>query len=509
MQRDARPASVVDFGAVGDGATLCTSAFAEAIAAASARGGGEVRVPPGQFLTGAIFLRSHVNLHLEAGAMIVGSQEPEDYPLVESRWEGADAQCHAGLITGLDLEHVTISGRGTIDGGGAAWWRRVRDKTLTHPRPRLINLVRCRHVAIEGVTLRNSPSWTLNPTLCEDVVVDGVTVINPPDSPNTDGINPDSCRNVRITRCYVDVGDDCITIKAGSEGAAVQAPCENIVVSDCVLMHGHGGVVIGSEMSGGVRNVLISNCVFDRTDRGIRIKTRRGRGGVVEDIRVTNVIMRRVSCPITVNMYYRCGLTADEMSDVGSRELQPVTRTTPTIRNIHLSHVTAREIVGAASGFFLGLPESPVTNVTLEDVHLEASAERDPDAASPAMAIGEVPDTDGELFAEHVRDLRLRDVTLARRGGSALRLSNANGIDARGVVLPAAASSGPAVVLTGVSSASFGGARTTGRGEPFRVATDSACHEVRGDESVLIQSRGHDTVDVLATCRAPRSAPSL
>ena len=162
---------------------------------------------------------------------------------------------------------------------------------------------------IEGVTFRNSPMWTVSPLACDNVVIRAVTVINPPDSPNTDGINPDSCRNVRISDCYVDVGDDCITIKSGKEDDARRElrACENIAVTNCTLLHGHGGVVIGSEISGSVRNVAISNCIFVGTDRGIRIKARRGRGGVVEDIRASNLVMDGVHCPIVVNLFYGCG----------------------------------------------------------------------------------------------------------------------------------------------------------------------------------------------------------
>ena len=193
-----------------------------------------------------------------------------------------------------------------MDGRGAAWWQRFREGTLCHPRPRLISFADCRNVLIEGVTLTRSPSWTINPVRCENVVIDKVTIVNPADSPNTDGINPDSCRNVRIANCHIDVGDDCIAIKSGTEAEAAdrRAPCENIAITNCTMVHGHGGVVIGSEMAGGVRNVVIANCIFESTDRGIRLKSRRGRGGIVEDVRVTNVIMTGVLCPFTVNLYY-------------------------------------------------------------------------------------------------------------------------------------------------------------------------------------------------------------
>src|SRR5690606_6057893 len=159
-----------------------------------------------------------VHLHLDAGAELLGSADPADYPMVSTRWEGLDVVAPAGLITGAGLEHVAITGQGIIDGRGESWWDRHRARLLGHPRPRLIDLIRCRHVQVRGVTLRNSPAWAINPTFCENVLIEGVTILSPKDSPNTDGVNPDSCRNVRILNCHIDVGDDCVTIKAGKEG---------------------------------------------------------------------------------------------------------------------------------------------------------------------------------------------------------------------------------------------------------------------------------------------------
>lgn len=230
-----------------------------------------------------------------------------------------DRDTYAPLLGGANLTHIAVTGRGVVDGQGAAWWQRHRAGSLAHPRPRLISFQDCRNVRIAGITCINSPSWTVSPLRCENVTVDGITIVNPQDSPNTDGINPDSCHNVHIANCHIDVGDDCIAIKSGTEASDRSAlqPCENITVTNCTMLHGHGGVVIGSEMSGSVRNVVISNCVFDGTDRGIRFKSRRGRGGVVEDVRVTNIIMRDVLCPVTVNLYYAVGVWGDP--DVADR----------------------------------------------------------------------------------------------------------------------------------------------------------------------------------------------
>jgi polygalacturonase len=276
-------------------------------------------------------------------------------------------------------------------------------------------------VLIEGVTLTRSPSWTINPVRCENVVIDKVTIVNPADSPNTDGINPDSCRNVRIANCHIDVGDDCIAIKSGTEAEAAdrRAPCENIAITNCTMVHGHGGVVIGSEMAGGVRNVVIANCIFESTDRGIRLKSRRGRGGIVEDVRVTNVIMTGVLCPFTVNLYYACGAWGDR--DVADKQPRPVTAGTPRVRRIHLSHVTARD-VKLAAGWIYGLPEMPVEEVSLDDVTVSMSSDAEP--GYPEMA-DDIEQMQGAgLFVRHVAGLRLRDVAITGQRGPALLLDD-------------------------------------------------------------------------------------
>ncbi len=413
---------VRDFGAIGDGLTLDTQAIQEAIAACDTAGGGTVCFRAGAYVTGALFLRSHVTLHLEAGAVLLGSEDPADYPIIHSRWEGVEQETHAPLIGGCQLEGIAIAGRGTVDGRGAAWWRRFRDGVLRYPRPRLISFVGCQNVLIEGVTLTRSPSWTINPVRCQNVTIDKVTIVNPADSPNTDGINPDSCRNVHISNCHIDVGDDCIALKSGTEDedSDKRAPCENVTIANCTMVHGHGGVVIGSEMSGGIRNVVIANCVFEGTDRGIRLKSRRGRGGMVEDIRVTNVIMVGVLCPFTVNLYYACGAWGDKT--VADKRPHAVTAGTPCFRRIHLSHVTARD-AKLAAGFVYGLPEMPVEDVSLDDVTISMADEAKP--GYPEMADDMELMQGAGLYVRHVRGLRLRDVAITGQRGPALLLDDA------------------------------------------------------------------------------------
>ncbi len=411
--------NIKEHGATGDGATLATRAIQSAIDAAAQSGGGTVFVPAGKFLTGAIFLRDNISLWLDAGATLLGSENPADYPLVTMRWEGVTQPTHAPLIAAERARNIAVLGRGTIDGRGEAWWRAFRAKTLAAPRPRLIAFANCANVLIEGVTLINSPAWTINPVRCENVTVHQVTINNPPDSPNTDGVNPDSCRNVRISNCHIDVGDDCVTIKSGieTEAAELRAPCENITVTNCTMVHGHGGVVIGSEMSGGVRNVVISNCVFVGTDRGIRLKSRRGRGGCVEDVRVTNLVMQDVLCPFTMNLYYHINARGDRY--IADKQPQPIAAGTPIFRRVHLAHVTARNAKIAAA-FLYGLPEMPIEDVTLDDVSIAMDQNAAPGFADMADDIPQ--QRAAGLFARNVRGLRLRDVAITNQIGEAFLL---------------------------------------------------------------------------------------
>ncbi len=412
--------NVRDFGSTGDGVTLDTRALQAAIDA-----GGTVIVPPGKYLTGALFLRDDVTLHLEAGATLLGSADEADYPVIDARWEGAYRQTHAPLIGGTGLRNIAITGRGTIDGQGAPWWKRHREKTLMFPRPRLISYGECVNVLIEGVTLTNSPAWTINPVRCENVTVDKVTIINPADSPNTDGINPDSCRNVHISNCHVDVGDDCVTIKSGIETELPEkrAPCENITIMNCTMVHGHGGVVIGSEMSGGVRNVVISNCVFTQTDRGIRLKSRRGRGGIVEDIRVSNIIMQEVLCPFTMNLYYHIGVKGNK--EIADKQPRPIDAGTPRFRRIHFAHITVRDAQYAAA-FLYGLPEMPIKDVSFDDVSISMATHAP--AGEPDMADNIEPMQRAGFFARNVRGLRLRDVRVENQIGEPFLIDYATNV---------------------------------------------------------------------------------
>ncbi len=376
---------VREFHAAGDGRTKDTAAITSAIAAAAKAGGGMVHFPPGKYLTGAIHFKSRVALDLDAGATILFSTDPADYPLVRTRWESTDCYNFSPLIYGYGLEHIAITGQGTLDGQGKAWhgWQGAHsEKTIERLRemgeqntpleqrkfgtvadglrPQMIQFFACRDVRIEGVTVTGAPFWTIHPAYCTNVVIRGVTIDTT--GPNTDGIDPESSRDVLIENCKLSTGDDCIAIKSGrdADGRRVGIPCENITVQNCQMGHGHGGVAVGSEMSGGVRHVRVSHCTMNGTDNAIRIKTMRGRGGVVEDVVITDLKLTDIKKnAFEITMFYK--QTPDE----------PLSERTPALRDIHLSDVTCD---GAGSAFTLrGLTERPVENVTVKNLKISAT----------------------------------------------------------------------------------------------------------------------------------------
>lgn len=300
------------------------------------------------------------------------------------------------LIYANNAENIAITGRGLIDGQGEAWWKEMyrikypedgeelplnkyqrmwdeqNEGLVTEDyyqgtmkvkffRPPLFQAFQSKNIRIEGVTVINSPFWTINPAFSENITITGVTITNPP-SPNTDGINPTSCKNVRISDCNISVGDDCITIKSGRDrdGRKWGTPTENVTITNCTMMDGHGGVVIGSETSGDIKKVTISNCVFDGTDRGIRLKSARGRGGTVEEIRVNNIVMKNIKDEaIVMNLFY----------DPDTKP-EPVTERTPIFRNIHISNLTGSKVKRA--GYIHGIEEMPIQNISFSNINMDA-----------------------------------------------------------------------------------------------------------------------------------------
>jgi hypothetical protein len=389
MAAPARPAfpprtfDVTDFGAVADGATKNTDAFRRAVAAAVNAGGGTIRVPPGRWLTGPIHLESNLNLHLEEGAELLFSRDFADYlPPVFTRWEGLEVYNYSPLIYAKDCTNVAVTGRGKLDGQGQAWWpwkrtqreaaarlyelasagTPVEDRVFGVEgglRPSFVQTVGCTNVLIEGVTLTNGPMWTIHPVYSENVIVRDVKVIT--EGPNNDGCNPDSSRNVLIEDSFFSTGDDCVVIKSGlnEDGWRVGRPSENIVVRRLKGELGHGGVVIGSEMSGGVRNVYVTDSEFKGTDRGLRIKSMRGRGGVVENVFYENVRHRDIRLMVVeLTTFY------------ASSTLEPKTRIPPLIRNVRIRNVVG---YGAEKAMeIIGLPEAPIQDVIVENSEIKS-----------------------------------------------------------------------------------------------------------------------------------------
>lgn len=285
----------------------------------------------------------------------------------------------------------------------------------------------CQHICLEDITICRSPFWTVHPLYCDDMLIRGVTIQNPPDSPNTDGIDPDSSRNLRIVDCTIDVGDDCIAIKSGTEEIPSPLPSENITITGCTMLHGHGGVVLGSEMSGGIRNVVISNCIFYETDRGIRIKTRRRRGGVVEDIIASNIVMDRVLCPFVINLFYWGGRIGKQPF-VRDRNPHPVDTGTPLVRNILLDNIIAKNVTSAAA-FLCGLPEQPIENIQLN--HCTISMDTTAAPALPAMLEGIEPMQAAGLYVRNAANVIFHNIVLKNVQGTTYDLDSTAEISIR------------------------------------------------------------------------------
>ncbi len=449
------------FDARGDGQALDTDALQCAIDSRYEHGGGTVLVSAGRYLTGALFLRDNITLQLEAGATLLASQDPSHYPVLFNRWEGEQQATYAPLIGGENLHNIALIGHGTIDGCGQPWWESYRQGTLAYPRPRLVGFTDCKNVLIENVLLTNSPSWTINPVRCKNVNVRGVSIINPADSPNTDGINPDSCQLVRISDCYISAGDDCIAIKSGTERESdeLSASCRDIAITNCTLERGHGGVVIGSEMSGGVQNVVISNCIFIGTDRGIRLKSWRGRGGIVENIRVSNIVMDGVLCPFTMNLYYNIGARGDPfISDKSAKSLDA---NTPCFRQIHISHVIAKD-AKIAAGFIYGLSELPIEDISLDDISVSLIGGAEPEY--PEMADGIDKMLQAGFYIRNARRIRLSHVQVSNQTGSSFDLCDSSDVEINACGTFTPAENQPIFRMQNISNAFFHHCRAVGDG---------------------------------------------
>jgi len=345
---------ITHYGAVGDGRTMDSAAIQKTIDVAAAAGGGTVRVPAGKFLTRPFTLASRINLHLERGAVVLITDDLAHYPVAGNRYQDT--------ITVSDAQDVEISGRGVIDGQGAAWWAAFRSNPAMTHRPYLIKLSNCTRVLVTGVTLKNSPMFHLVPQNCTDVTIQGIHISAPANSPNTDGIDP-SGWNFLISDCAIDTGDDNIAIKP----VAARVPGnKNFLIRDCTFGHGHG-YSIGSGTVGGIEELTVSHCTFDQTDSGIRIKTGRDRGGLLQNVTYENLKMKAVKNPIYIIDFYP---ERNAPKDPATEKPEPVTKRTPINKNIVIRNVTATDCPTA--GTIRGLPEMPIDGVTLANVKLSA-----------------------------------------------------------------------------------------------------------------------------------------
>ena len=418
----ARSAVLTDFGGIGDGVAMNTEAFASAIKTLSGKGGGRLVVPAGIWRTGPIELLSHIELYVDRDAVIVFDPDQTLYPIIDTNFEGLDVRRCLSPIHATGAHDIAITGGGIIDGSGEFWRevkrRKVSDDqwsvilkrggflpedgktwfpdegyakaratagSLNYPdpsldeleiktflRPVMVSLRECERVLLQDCTFQNSPCWNIHPLWCKDVTIKDITVRNPHYSANGDGIDIDACENVILTGSSFDVGDDAICIKSGkdADGRNHAKKCRNLIISDCTVYHGHGGFVVGSEMSGGVENIRVSNCRFIGTDVGLRFKSARGRGGEVKDIWCDHIYMKDiVTYGIVFNLYYM-GVAATEMSKDGNGDVQPVDETTPEFHDFYFSNLTC---AGAEQAVFVnGLPEMPVRNLIISDSQFKA-----------------------------------------------------------------------------------------------------------------------------------------
>lgn len=383
---------ITKYGAVGDGVSNCCMAIKNAIEACNRAGGGRVVVQAGNYCTGPVYLKSNVNLHLEKGATLLFSTNPDDYlPLVFTRWEGIELMNYSPLIYAYKEHNIAITGEGTLDGQASNknWWpwkgRRDHGWKLGTPnqtdsdkrpalfamaekgipvaerkfgsgyylRPQFVQPYSCDNVLIEGVTIINSPMWILNPVLCNNIIINKVRIES--EGPNSDGCDPESCKNVWIKDCYFKTGDDCIAIKSGRnrDGRTIKVPCENVVVQNCTLVNGHAGIGVGSEISGGVKNLFFENCRIINVMWGVRIKTSSARGGDNNNIYIRNIDAEKISNQaICITMMYE---------DKGDYM--------PTINDVKIDNMTIKG--GGKEGIVIeGYPGFPAKNILFTDVNI-------------------------------------------------------------------------------------------------------------------------------------------
>lgn len=427
--------SVKEFGAVGDGVHDDTNAIQGAINTAMKNS--RIIIPAGTYLCRPLTLKSNITIDLQENATILGSTVVEDYypypgtrpdavtgkPLQIATWEGESVDARQSLVGGWALENINIVGRGTIDGNAqnATWWDDPKQKP---GRPRLIFLNKCKGVSFHGITGQNAASWQFHPYYSEDLNFLDLRINAPKDSPNTDGLDPEACNNVNIYGCIFSVGDDCIALKSGKQADREDLmPANNHTIRNCLMQFGHGAVTLGSEISGGVTNLTVSHCRFYATDRGLRIKTRRGRGerSIIDGVVFEDIEMEEVLTPIVINMWYNC-CDLDRFSEYNwSREKYPVDKRTPYLGDFTFRKMTCKNcrVMGC---YVDGLPEQMVKSVTIEDVSITYAEDAEPDY--PAMRNFGEKFVKGGLYFDNVKTLTLKNVDISGNLGEKLIIKN-------------------------------------------------------------------------------------
>jgi len=416
--------NVREFGAKGDGKTDDTKAIQGAINVCPKYG--RIYIPEGVYLVTPIALKSHITIEIKKNAVLIGSTEEDDYFVLPGEvgsksgkkgtevvsWEGRPAVSHQSLLSAYHSEDIHIVGEGIIDGNAhnSTWWNDVKSRQIA--RPKLFFTNRCSKIYIHGVGFKNSPCWHIHPYNSKNIGIYDIKVEAPKDSPNTDGCNPESCNMVEIIGAHFSVGDDAIAIKSGKlyDGKTKNIPAKNHIIRNCLMEFAHGAVVLGSEMSGGIRNLSVTRCLFKNTDRGLRIKTRRGRGrnAIVDNVSFNNIKMDGVLTPLVINMFYFCDPDG-KTEYVQSKNKMKVDRRTPYLGKFHFADMECINC-SVAAGFFYGLPEQPIKEVFIENVIFEFSQESV--NGHPAMMLGFDECSKMGLYFNNVENVRLHEVTL-------------------------------------------------------------------------------------------------
>lgn len=433
--------NVREFGAYGDGEHDDTNAIQCAIMACPKSS--RVLVPEGIYKVSSVFLKSDLTLELAEGAVLSAYTEREKFPVlpgvIESydeteeynlgTWEGNPLDTFSAILCGINAENVVITGRGTIDGNTnfENWWNNCKVRNIAW-RPRLFFINHCSNVTMHGITVQNSPSWTIHPYFSQHLKFIDVKIKNPANSHNTDGLDPESCTDVLVLGTYISVGDDCIAIKSGKIYMAqkYQVPTSDMTVRQCCMRDGHGAVTVGSEIAAGVKNVHITDCLFMNTDRGLRVKTRRGRGklSVLDDISFENIDMDNVMTPFVVNSFYFCDPDG-KTNYVGSREALPVDDRTPSIKSLTFRNINAKNC-HVAGTYIYGLPESKIERLTFENINFSYAENPKPGVA--AMMLGCDEAVKQGMIVNNVKELVLKNVNISGCDGEPVVADNVDKI---------------------------------------------------------------------------------